>query len=171
MSYIYKAETVCKNIGISNTSKALVRVPNIYKKKKRIENEKYNKSKGSRKFIDVWFVSEEGKKYIESKSRKNNYTFSENKEHLCLYLLKQLFENIETQYSIGSYYVDFYIKKYNLCIEYDEYESHKYSTKKDFIRQNNIESKGFILLRVRENHEFEDLLLIKNTIESMGYKV
>lgn len=65
-------------------------------------------------------------------------------------------EEIETQYHILKYRLDFYFKKYNLAIEYDEEDHKNYTYEQQEGRQREIEKElGCKFIRVKEGNEIE----------------
>lgn len=84
--------------------------------------------------------------------------------------LKPMNIEIEFQKNIfnGKYKIDFYIPKYNIAIEYDEYE-HKYKKQQDKFRQEEIEKLldcKFIRLSYKNNYNYNVGIVIKEIISS-----
>lgn len=152
------AKDVCGILGLNNISRALDRVPEPNKKKIEIENPNYQGKKGQRKSVEMWFVDNIGKKYLIEKSRKSGFMKGVNKEAMVYDLLKQLFNSIQTQRHIKPYYIDFYIKDWDILIEYDE----KYHDKEeDLKREQEIGKKIF---RIKEGSELKDINFIINRL-------
>ncbi len=81
--------------------------------------------------------------------------------------IKELGFNISTQYTIGSYRLDFFIEKELLCIEFDE-NRHKYSQAYDKERDSFLLKKGIKTIRISEfsNHGQSLALIYKHLIST-----
>lgn len=72
--------------------------------------------------------------------------------------LNKLGYKVETQYYINDRYrLDFYIKDFNLCIEYDENE-HKYRLEEDSNRDIYLKKMGINTIRINEDHNYGQFL-------------
>jgi very-short-patch-repair endonuclease len=87
----------------------------------------------------------------------NRIEFEYSKEQAFAVKLNQALNGITTihqHYNVGNFFVDFYLPKYNLAIEFDEF-AHKYQLDEDSERQKYIEDKlKCKFVRVGENEEF-----------------
>jgi very-short-patch-repair endonuclease len=64
---------------------------------------------------------------------------------------------VESQYTLESYRLDFYIPELSICIEFDE-KAHIYSIDNDKKRDAFLNSKKIEVLRVKENDNFGEIL-------------
>ncbi len=103
------------------------------------------------------------------KELRNNQTKAE--QELWKYLrTQQLGVKFRRQYSIGNYIVDFYCHELRLIIELDGWvHGEEVNRKKDAIRQNKLESKGYIVKRYRnEQVKYERKNVIQNIIYTIN---
>jgi very-short-patch-repair endonuclease len=103
------------------------------------------------------------------KELRNNQTKAE--QELWKYLrAQQLGVKFRRQYSIGNYIVDFYCHELRLIIELDGWvHGEEVNRKKDAIRQNKLESKGYIVKRYRnEQVKYERKNVIQNIIYTIN---
>ncbi len=88
----YRASEVLSTLNLQRNS--LYKIPKIYKSKQKIL------TNGGLQICNI--ITEDGKKLLEQTSRKNNMLFKYSKEHMALYLLRQIVDNPET----FNYYFD-----------------------------------------------------------------
>jgi hypothetical protein len=102
-----------------------------------------------------------------------NFLYGYNEYNYFLPYLKKILENIviKEQYAVKvndiNYFVDCYLPKYNICIEYDEAHHFKNGKlcKNDKIRQSNIEKKlNCVFIRVNDCDFMKDNTIIKSLL-------
>lgn len=144
----FVAKDICEAVELSNTSKALQRLP---ENMKRITSG--NTNMGSR---EMAIINEMGLKKLITSSRSikaieiakiigidvlNSYNLC--KEQELLDILSKTFNHIEHffQYTVGCYKIDMYFPQYKLAIECDEYGHDRRDISQEIKRQNYIENK------------------------------
>ena len=122
-----------------------------------------------KRFLTITDVKKDLSTFIASYYKINDIKFIGliRKEHDFFNMLqKTLNTGIIRQYRVDRYLVDFYLEKYNLCVEYDE-GNHEYTKKYDDKRQKYIADKlQCKFIRVKEGMELEGIGEIFNYILS-----
>lgn len=122
-----------------------------------------------KRFLTITDIKKDLSTFIASYYKINDIKFIGliRKEHDFFDMLqKTLSTGIVRQYRVDRYLVDFYLEKYNLCVEYDE-SNHEYTKKYDDKRQEYIADKlQCKFIRVKEGMELEGIGEIFNYILS-----